>query len=69
MPELLAALDAFLQQHRRCGDVDAAVEDGLVRMVCDCGAGIAHPVAPARLARRAREIVLAVRAVVYEACS
>ena len=47
MPELLAALDAFLQEHRRCGDLDAAVEDGLVWMVCDCGAGIAHPVEPA----------------------
>jgi hypothetical protein len=30
MPELLASLDAFLQEHRRCGDLDAAVEDGLV---------------------------------------
>ena len=47
MPEPLAALDAFLQEHRRCGDLDAAVEDGLVWMECDCGAGIAHPVEPA----------------------
>jgi len=23
MPELLAALDAFLQEHRRCGDLRA----------------------------------------------
>jgi hypothetical protein len=23
MPDLLAALDAFLQEHRRCGDLDA----------------------------------------------
>jgi len=42
MPDLLAALDAFLQEHRRCGDLDAPVEEGLVWMVCDCGAGIAH---------------------------
>ena len=26
MPELLVALDAFLQDHRRCGDLDARVE-------------------------------------------
>jgi hypothetical protein len=25
MPELLAALDAFRQEHRRCGDLDAGV--------------------------------------------
>jgi hypothetical protein len=27
MPELLAALDAFLQEHRRCGELDGG-EDG-----------------------------------------
>jgi hypothetical protein len=27
MPELLAALDAFLQEHRRCGELDGGVED------------------------------------------
>jgi hypothetical protein len=26
MPELLAALDAFLQEHRRCGELDGGVE-------------------------------------------
>ncbi len=30
MPEVLAALDAFLQEHRRCGEVDGGVEDGRV---------------------------------------
>jgi hypothetical protein len=25
MPELLAALDAFLQEHRRCGELDGGV--------------------------------------------
>ncbi len=29
MPELLAALDAFVQE-RRCGDLDAGVEGGRV---------------------------------------
>jgi len=27
MPELLAALDAFLQEHRRCGEKDGGVDD------------------------------------------
>jgi len=26
MPELLAALDAFLQEHRRCGELDGGVD-------------------------------------------
>jgi hypothetical protein len=26
MPELLAALDAFLEEHRRCGELDGRVE-------------------------------------------
>jgi hypothetical protein len=38
MPEVLAALDAFLQEHRRCGDLEAGVEPALVWMACDCGA-------------------------------
>ena len=44
MPELLAALDAFLQEHRRCGELDGGLEDGRVWMACDCGADIVHPV-------------------------
>ena len=44
MPELLAALDAFLQEHRRRGDLEAGVDAERVWMACDCGAGIAHPV-------------------------
>jgi hypothetical protein len=27
MSAILAALDAFLQEHRRCGDLDGGVED------------------------------------------
>jgi hypothetical protein len=37
---LLADLDAFLQEHRRCGDLDAAVEGDRVWMICTCGAAI-----------------------------
>jgi hypothetical protein len=40
MPELLAALDAFLQEHRKCGDLVSGVERQCVWMTCDCGATI-----------------------------
>ena len=43
MPELLASLDAFLQEHRRCGELDARVEPALVWMTCDCGAELVRP--------------------------
>ena len=46
MPALLAALDAFLQEHRRCGNLEGGVDGERVWMACDCGAGIAHPVGP-----------------------
>jgi hypothetical protein len=42
MPDLLAALDAFVQEHRRCGDLEGGVEEERVWMTCDCGAVIAH---------------------------
>jgi hypothetical protein len=44
LPELLTALDAFMQEHRRCGELDGGVEGERVWMACDCGAGILHPV-------------------------
>jgi hypothetical protein len=44
MSELLGTLDAFLQEHRRCGEL---VEGERVWMACDCGADIVHPVEPA----------------------
>jgi hypothetical protein len=38
---ILADLDAFLGEHRRCGDLDGGVEDGpgwwRVWMACSCG--------------------------------
>ena len=43
MPELLAALDAFLQEHRQCGELDGGVEDRLAWMACECGARLVHP--------------------------
>jgi hypothetical protein len=49
MPDLLAALDAFMPEHRRCGELDGGVDGERVWMACDCGAGIAHPVEPDEL--------------------
>ena len=43
---LLAALDAFYQEHRRCGDLDGDVDGERVWMVCaGCGARLALPLA------------------------
>ncbi len=47
MPELLAALDAFVQEHRRCGELDGGLDGEWVWLTCDCGANIVHPVQPA----------------------
>jgi hypothetical protein len=41
MPELLAALDAFVQEHRRCGELDGGVDGERVWMACECGAALA----------------------------
>jgi hypothetical protein len=37
---LFDALYAFLQEHHRCGDLDAAVEGDRVWMTCTTGAAI-----------------------------
>jgi hypothetical protein len=37
---LLAARDAFVREHRRCGDLDSAVEGDRVWMTCTCGTAI-----------------------------
>ena len=44
MPEALAALNAFLQERRRCGELDGGVERELAWMRCECGAEIAHSI-------------------------
>ena len=46
MPELLSFLDAFVQEHRLCGELDGGVDGERVWMGCDRGAGIARPVEP-----------------------
>ena len=48
MPELLAALDAFLQEHRRCGELDRSMDDERVWMACEWGAYTVHPIEEAR---------------------
>jgi hypothetical protein len=40
MPELLAALDAFVQEHRRCGELDGGGDHDVVWMSCDCLPGL-----------------------------
>jgi hypothetical protein len=51
MPDLLAALDAFLHEHRRCGQMDGGLEDERLWMTCSCGAGLSRSLArTARLA-------------------
>jgi hypothetical protein len=46
MPDVLTALDAFLQEHRRCGELDGGLDRGHVWMACDCGADIVQVVPP-----------------------
>jgi len=37
---ILAALNAFYQEHRRCGELDGGVESDRVWMTCSYGAAI-----------------------------
>jgi hypothetical protein len=41
---LLAELDAFYLEHRRCGDLDAGVDGEVVWIVYECGASMARRV-------------------------
>jgi hypothetical protein len=40
--DLLSELDAFYLYHRRCGDLDAAVDGATVWFACECGASMAR---------------------------
>jgi hypothetical protein len=44
MPEVLSALKALLQEHRRCGELDGGGDEAHVWMACECGATIVHPI-------------------------
>ena len=48
MPAPLNALIAFVEEHRRCGDLDGGVDGERVWLACECGAAIMHPVEPAK---------------------
>jgi len=43
MRETLAALVAFVAEHRRCGVLDGGVDNGYVWLQCSCGGVIMHP--------------------------
>jgi hypothetical protein len=45
--DLLADVDAFLGEHRRCDDLDADVDGPVLWMQCLRGAGLARPAHPA----------------------
>jgi len=45
---LLADLDAFYQEHERCGDLDSGLEGDRVWMACSaCGATMSRGLEPA----------------------
>jgi hypothetical protein len=58
MLTLLADLEAFFGEDRRCGELDGGVEDGRVWMACECGAGLTRSCR--RAAREPREPRLSV---------
>jgi hypothetical protein len=37
LPELIATLEAFVQEHKRCSDLEGGVDGDVVWMSCDCG--------------------------------
>jgi hypothetical protein len=43
MPDVLAALVAFVAEHQRCGDLDGGRDDTVVWLACSCGAWTSHP--------------------------
>jgi hypothetical protein len=42
---IYAALEAFIQEHLYCGELDSAVEEDRVWMTCSCGAVLVRVVA------------------------
>jgi len=47
MSMLLRELEAFVQEHGRCGELDGGVEGDRVGMTCTCGAVIVRMLEPA----------------------
>jgi hypothetical protein len=46
IPDLGAALEAFILEHEYCGELEAAIEDDRVWMTCTCGATIIRALEP-----------------------
>jgi hypothetical protein len=42
---LLTELDAFYLEHRRCGDLEAGIEEPVIWIDCACGARIVRRLA------------------------
>ena len=61
---LFDALYAFFQEHRRCGDLDGAVEGDRIWMTCTCGA-VDQPFGRRRLTRRLVRVAVLVRVVPF----
>jgi hypothetical protein len=40
---VLGAFVAFVDDHKRCGDLEGGLDNGLVWLECSCGAHIVHP--------------------------
>ena len=55
MPELIATLDAFRQEPRRCGELDVGVNGRRLWMNCDGGAELARTLLDSQQHRRSRQ--------------
>lgn len=44
MPDMFAALVAFVDEHQGCGELDGGRNNGCVRLACSYGAQIVQPV-------------------------
>jgi hypothetical protein len=47
LSRLLASLDAFLDEHRYCGELDGRADEEWIWMTCTCGAIITQALEPA----------------------
>ena len=43
MAEATIFFGAFVDDHKRCGDLDGGIDNGQVWLECSCGAQIVHP--------------------------
>jgi hypothetical protein len=43
---LLIALEAFVLEHSRCGELNSAVEGDQAWIACSCGGRMSHPIPP-----------------------